>query len=281
METDSQGPLTVDRLAEGTGTPILVVDFVQFSATRPLSEELGEHSRGHPVYRIDPVTDLTGEEGYRPLDALADGYAAACARHGLPDGRLLVVGYCSAAPLALRLAARLASTAQRPPGSAPVELVLVVPTWPDAKMIAADFAGMRTDLGVPPAPAPDLDRGPGDAGAERSLRQMHRVLRQDLLAMARRHGIDPGATALTEMSARYRAWLGFLLAGRDEAGRQWPSGVVAHVLAGAGDGPVGPAGGETAEHVVRLPVPEREVLGDARLPEWVLGYAAAGSGAAR
>ncbi|MGH3376853.1 MAG: hypothetical protein ACRDP6_19160, partial [Actinoallomurus sp.] len=111
METDSQGPLTVDRLAEGPGTPILVVDFVQFSATRPLSEELGEHSRGHPVYRIDPVTDLTGEEGYRPLDALVDGYAAACAGHGLPGGRLLVVGYCSAAPLALRLAARFASTA--------------------------------------------------------------------------------------------------------------------------------------------------------------------------
>lgn len=207
----ASGPTrSLDQLADGGGDPVLVVDFVQFSTTQQLSDDLGRHAGGHPVYRIDPVTDLAREPGYRPLDVLADGYAETCLARGLAGGRLAVVGHCSAATLSLALADRLA-------GRAEVSSVLVQPTWPDQEMVAADFGSFRAELGAAAGPVPDL------ADPDLALAQMTVVLRDDLRAMALRVGLDPASAALADMLARYRAWLGFLLAGSTARRRSWES----------------------------------------------------------
>ena len=211
--------LSVEQLAGGDRAPVLVVDFVQFTSTQPLPDELARHGRGHPVLRIDPVTDLAREPAYRPLDALADGYAEACRRQGLAGGRIAVVGHCSAAPLALALADRLA-------GAAEVSPVLVRPTWPDAAMVAADFRSFRDELGAAAGPVPAA------ADPDLALRQMTVVLHDDLRAMARTQGLDPGSAVIADMLARYRAWLGFLLAGSAASRRAWPSGRVVDRPAG-------------------------------------------------
>lgn len=192
--------LSLDRLAAGPGEPVLVVDFVQFSAARQLSEELAEHAGDRPVHRIDPVTDLARDPDFRPFGALVDGYAALCRQHGLPGGRLTVVGQCSAAPLAVALAARLG-------GPDRVRAVLVQPSWPDAAMVAGDLRTFRTELGADPGPAPEPGPDPSSA-----LRRMVALLRDDLAAMARRTELDPASAVLADLLARYRAWLGFLLA---------------------------------------------------------------------
>ncbi len=192
--------LALDRLAAGPGDPLLVVDFVQFSAARQLSEELAEHAGDHPVHRIDPVTDLARDPDYRPFGALVDGYAALCREHGLAGGRLTVVGQCSAAPLAVALAGRLG-------GPDTVRAVLVQPSWPDAAMVAGDLRTFRTELGAEPGPDPEPGADPAPA-----LRRMAALLRDDLQAMARRDQLDPASAVLADLLARYRAWLGFLLA---------------------------------------------------------------------
>ncbi|HZB50671.1 MAG TPA: hypothetical protein VE547_16405 [Mycobacteriales bacterium] len=192
--------LSVDQLVAGRGDPVLVVDFVQFSAARQLSEELAEHAGDRPVHRIDPVTDLARDPDYRPFGALVDGYAALCRERGLGGGRLTVVGQCSAAPLAAALAGRLG-------GPDRVRPVLVEPRWPDAAMVAGDLRTFRTELGADPGPGPAPDADPA-----RALRRMAALLREDLQAMARRDQLDPASAVLADLLARYRAWLGFLLA---------------------------------------------------------------------
>jgi hypothetical protein len=253
--------LTLDQLTGGTEDPVLVVDFVQFSSARLLSEELSTHSNGHPVYRIDPVTDLARDQTYRPLDVLAEGYVAECIQQGLARRRLAVVGYCSAAALSLCIAARLA-------GFSKAGSILVQPTWPDAEMIAADFGSFRADLGAKADSFPDPDADP-----DLALRQMQGVLHDDLRAMAAVHGLDPGSAALAEMLARYRSWLGFLLSSSDALRRPWRHEIRPHVLLGADADPVMPWFGADAYRVIRLPVSDKALLSDAKLADWVLASA--------
>lgn len=261
MTPDSSVGLSLDQLSAGSGDPVVVVDFVQFSTAQPLSEELSRYGSGHPVFRIDPVTDLAREQAYRPFEDLVEGYVERCLQRGLDRGPLAVVGHCSAAALALAMAARLG-------GRAPVSSVLVRPMWADDAVIAADFRGFRTDLGADPGPVPDLTADP-DLG----LRQMSVLLRDDLRAMALTHDLDPASAALGDMLARYRAWLGFLLAGR--AGRtgprQWPDGTPPPVLLLDADAePVLPGFEPGSCPVVRLPAPDGTPRTDAALADQVL-----------
>lgn len=219
MPPTSSPALSLEQLADEGGDPVLLVDFVQFTSTQQLADELSGYARGHRVLRIDPVTDLAREAGHRSLEALADGYAQLCRQHGLPGGRLAVVGYCSAAPLALELVDRLAPQAA-------VSTVLVQPLWPDGATVAAGFRSFRAELGAAPGPVPE------PADPELALQQMTVVLRDDLRAMARAHGLDPASAVLGDMLARYRGWLGFLLAGSRAPRRAWPRGQVVEVPAG-------------------------------------------------
>jgi hypothetical protein len=221
MTVRDHSPLTIDQLVGGPNEPILVVDFIQFSAARPLSEILGSHSQDHPVYRADPVTDLTRDQAYWPLDELADGYSALCRQRGLGRGRLIIVGYCSAAGLSGQITARLARQAD-------LSLFLVDPVWPDAELTAEHFMSFRASLGATPSPAPG-----GHADPRLALRDMLDVLRDDLHAMALSRGLDPVSPSLGDLLERYRAWLGFLLASQAVRGRPWPDGVHPQVLPGA------------------------------------------------
>lgn len=258
--------LTIERLTAGAGRPIVVVDFLQLSSARQLAEVLSARSNGHPVYRIDPVTDLARDGRYRPLDSLADGYADACLRAGVVRRELTVAGYCSAAALALLIAARLA-------GRAKVDSVLVQPTWPDAQSVASDFGSFRADLGAGNQPLSGLDTEVTPDMAARPdvlLEQMHDALHRDLQVMAAARGLDTAGPALADLLARYRAWLGFLLSSRAALQRPWPREMHPRLLLGAAAEPLIPWSDPGSYHVVRLQVPDDELLTDAALADTVL-----------
>jgi hypothetical protein len=254
-------PLTIDQLSTGPGDPVLVVDFIEFSAAKRLSEVLSSQAEGRPVYRLDPVTDLSADATYWPLDKLADGYADLWLNHGLASPRLAVVGYCSASALAWCIAARLA-------GKVKLRFTLVQPTWPDVQLIGADFAGFRADLGAEATSAPDLAADPRLA-----LRQMLRVLRDDLHVMAASSGLNPASPALTELLNRYRGWLGFLLSSSEAQRRPWQGTLQPQVVVGADTQPLilhaDPADSSAFE-IVRRPMQARDLMDDANLADSVL-----------
>ena len=270
--------LTVEQLTAGAGDPVVVVDFLQLSASRQLAEVLAARSNGHPIYRIDPVTDLAGDERYRALDRMATGYAEACVGKGLIDRELTVTGYCSAAALSLLLAARLAKVAN-------VTSVLVQPTWPDARSIAADFGSFRADLSVGAHPLSD-----GKADADISLdmeasphlifEKMRDVLRRDLQAVAEARGLHMAGRALADLLARYLAWLGFALSSRDALRRPWPRELRPRLLLGATAAPFVPWLNPESYQVVRLEAPEQELLADDAFADSVLTDQRASDGGA-
>jgi len=273
-----QQALTVEQLTAGAKDPIVVVDFLQLSAAPQLAEVLASRSDGHPVYRIDPVTDLAGDDGYHALDGLAAGYADACVGTGLSDRELMVTGYCSAAALSLLLAARLAKVAN-------VSSVLVQPTWPDARSIAADFGSFRADLSVGdhlrPDGMADADALPDlEASPHLILEQMRGVLRHDLQAMAEARGLHPAGRAVADLLARYLAWLGFGLSSRDALRRPWPGELRPRLLLGATAEPFIPWLDPGSYQVVRLEVPEQELLADAAFADSVLTDQRASDGGA-
>jgi hypothetical protein len=201
----------LERLAAGAGRPIVVVDFLPFSSANRLGQLLCAHRADQPVYQVDPVTDLAACRGYLPLSALADAYADALAAEGLAHRPAILVGYCSAAVLALEITARMA-----PQGKACA--VLVAPTWPDSAMIAAEYCRFRADLG---GTGPDL---PGCAaeGDDAQYQKMSGQLAEDLQAVAAANDLDASSAVFGDMLARYSAWLAFLIASR-EATAGWCS----------------------------------------------------------
>ena len=111
----------------------------------------------------------------------------------------MLVGYCSAAILALRLADRL-------PGS---RVVLLRPTWPDTAMIAETLADVRAELGAAGEPAPELTGAAPDV-----LGLLSDTLHRDLKALASLHGLDPTGRPVLELLERYQGWFGYQLAAR-------------------------------------------------------------------
>jgi hypothetical protein len=263
MTSPSLQPLKLVQLTSGAGDAVLFVDFAQFSSGRLLSEELSECCGDRAAYRIDPVTDLAGDQAYWPFGALADGYVEACLALGLNGRRVSVVGYCSAAALSLGVAARLAGQA------APV---LVLPTWPDVQMIAADFRCFRTELGARSQSLPDMTGAPSTV-----LRRMEDVLRGDLDAMAAAYSLDQASPNLGEMLARYRAWLGFLISTADALRWHGPPGLRPRVVLGSDSRTDMPGFAADAYEVIRLPVPEEDLLGCDELAASVLARPQPGS----
>lgn len=207
----------LERLAAGPGDPLLVVDLLQFTGAIELSAVIAAASNGRAVDRADPVADLASRRSYQPLDALADGYARAWLR-GVAGPQVTVVGYCSAAALAVLIAARLAPAAE-------VTTVLVEPMWPDDEMVSAGFAAIRATLGAREGSGPDLGAEPAVA-----LAAMDQALGADLAAAARARGLDEAGAAYQDLLGRYRAWLGFLLASRETLRQGLAPPVQAHVL---------------------------------------------------
>jgi hypothetical protein len=209
-------------LAPGAGEPVVVADFVRFSAAPRFSELVREAAGDRPVWAIDPVTDLAQLPGYVPLEDLADGYADALASEDLADG-VTVMGFCTAAALALTLGERLA-------GAGPAQIVLAQPMWADDAMIESDFAEFRADLRASrwmPGQDADAPVVPHAATGPAALGELTQVLRADLVAVTQAAGLAESGSGFTDLLGRYRAWLGFLLASQAAAGQRTAAAPVA------------------------------------------------------
>ena len=203
--THSDDDLILLRLSTGEAGPVLVADFQAMTMAPRLSEMLSESVQGQSVFQIDPVRVLSGECLYSPLPKLAAACADEFLNSGADDGRAFVVGHCSAAPLALRVAGLLASTR-------PVNAVLLNPSWPDDDHVATKFAEFLAKFGTAVVPCPDLDADPCLV-----VSAMEQVFRDEMTALAASRGLTDSIGAFSDLLVWYRAWLAFLLAGRNDA----------------------------------------------------------------
>jgi len=194
------------RLSPGDSDPILVADFQAMSMSPRLSEMLSEQIPGQAVFQIDPISVLSGKRLYASLPELAAACADEFLSTGRDHGRVLVVGHCSASPLALRVAGLLAPTCS-------VTAVLVNPTWPVDEHVTAKFTEFLGKFGPADRPAPPLDGDP-----DQVVSAMDRILRDEVTALAARRGVSGTAGVFEDLTVWYRAWLSFLLAGRNDTG---------------------------------------------------------------
>jgi hypothetical protein len=197
------GPI-VEQLADGDAGPVLVADFEPFSPDRRLGELLAAAVSGRPVYQIDPVGALSGGRTYVPLPELAARYAEEFLASAPAAGRVFVVSHCSAAPLSLHITELLAA-------SRAVTTILLQPSWPDERLIRQLFAEFQDNLGAAGQPCPDLSGEP--AGP---IARMEANLREGLAAVAASRGLTGASEVFGELLSRYRAWLSFLLACRND-----------------------------------------------------------------
>jgi hypothetical protein len=255
---------TLERLAGGDGRPVVVVDFAQFAAVGRLGPLLCAHRARQPIYQLDPVSDLAASGAYRPLAELADTYAAALAAVGAGRAQeargVTLVGYCSAAALALEIAGRLARRCD-------ACAVLVCPTWPDSAVIAADYASFRAGLGAAGAPGRPAVAG---AGPPQRLADMRAQLARDLQAMAAASGLDGSSAVFADILARYSAWLGFLLACEATATRSRLPPFPVRVLSASEDGLPWPP--SPRHRVSVLPVPERDLASSGAVAREILDH---------
>jgi hypothetical protein len=196
--------LILQQLSPGPASPILVADFQAMSIAPRLSEMLTECVRDQPVFQIDPVRVLSGTRLYIPLAELAKACADEFLGTGANHGRVFVVGHCSAAQLALRVADLLAPDRL-------VTAVLVNPSWPDDTYVTAMFDEFLTKFGTASRPCPDLDADP-----RQIVSAMEQLFREQITALAASKNLSGSAGAFSDLLAWYRAWLAFLLASRND-----------------------------------------------------------------
>jgi hypothetical protein len=193
------------RLSPGDTNPILVADFQAMSMAPRLSEMLSERVPGRAVFQIDPIGVLSAGSLYAPLPELASACAGEFSSSGADRGPVLVVGHCSASPLVLHIADLLAPARS-------VTAVLVNPTWPDDDHLTAKFIEFLTKFGPATRPPPDLDADP-----RLVVSAMEQVFRDEIAALAALKGLSSSAGVFSDLVVWYRAWLAFLLAGRNDA----------------------------------------------------------------
>ncbi len=262
IQVPAPARLALRSLTNGHAAPILVADFQPFSAMARLSDLLRTDARDHPIYQIDPHSDLSQLGAYPPLTDIADEYADAFRAAGPADGELYIVGYCGAAALALYVAKLLA-------GPRKVTTILVRPTWPDTALVERQFAEFQAELDGAHQRCPDLDRDPSHV-----IVQMERVLRADMTALAAARGIGEMNPALTELLERYRAWLAFLLTTRNGLPLPWAHQERVVVLTGTTEPVTIPWAGASTCEITRLPSLNAEPFVSPELADAVLALAA-------
>lgn len=194
--------------ATGNGD-IVVVDFAQFTAADTLCELLSSGTGGRDVHRVDVVSDFADRGAVPPMADLAAEYTE---RLWAAERRpAVVVGYCSGATLARHLTVALAERGH------PVPEVQVLPARPTWATTMVEFARLRDGAGgghTAPPWAPD---------ARPTLDQFLAVLRGDLAAATKAHRLSrTEARRFVDLTmARYRSWLGFLIA---TVAAPWPDG---------------------------------------------------------
>jgi hypothetical protein len=252
---------TVESVAGGDGPALIVVDFLQFTAGRRPSTVLAARNHGHAVYRVDPISDLTGVVGFHDLPELADGYSRAFPMS--LEGPVTVIGYCSAAALAVRIAEKLRHR------WFPAAILLIQPTFPSADTITGDFRQFRADLGASPQPIPLDPMAP-----EAALSLVGEVLAGDLAAAVARQPADglPDAAIYQQLIDRHRAWLSFLLATCRDRDRPWQQDLRPRVLLDRDAIAEAPWLPLPAGNITRLPVTEDALVTEDVLPQAVFGH---------
>ncbi|MBC3840288.1 hypothetical protein GXW82_08940 [Streptacidiphilus sp. 4-A2] len=164
------------------------------------------------VLRVDPVADLSDSSSWLPLCELAEEYARLIA--ALDRTPAVLVGYCSAAPLALTIAARLAH------GGTDVPVLLLAPRFPDRRQVLDDLSYIRRSIGgpagreaaEPPTDGAALPDDPVDV-----VRHIGSLLWSDLTAATAEPSDAPATALIADLVSRYTAWLGYLLSAADAA----------------------------------------------------------------
>jgi hypothetical protein len=209
------GDMILQRLAAGAASPVLVADFQAFSSAPRLSHLVSDRTEGRPVYQVDPLQALSQDRPYISLADLAAETADSFARSQPVDGPAFVIGYCSAAALAVHIATLLARSRE-------AHAVLLRPSWPGSEMIEGNFATLAATVGARELPCPDLDRDP-----DLCVRSMEELLRGGLAALAVSQGLDASADTFGELLLTYRSWLAFLLACRNDSLAGWAGATTA------------------------------------------------------
>ncbi len=207
--------LILRQITAGDAGPVLVADFQAFSSAPRLSHLISTRAQGQPVYQVDPLNALSGDRAYVSLADMAAEAAQEFGRSEPADGPVSVIGYCSAAALALHVATLLAR-------SQPAVAVLLRPTWPGTEMITAEFAKLTANLKSSGRPDPVLDGNPGEC-----VTSMEQALRADIAALAASQGLEDAEDTFAELLMTYRSWLSFLLACRNDPRSAWDGGAAA------------------------------------------------------
>lgn len=209
------GDLIIKQLTAGDGGPVLVADFQAFSSAPRLGQLIGAKAQGRPVYQVDPLDFMSLDRSYVPLTDMADVIAGQFPRSGPADGRAVILGYCSAAGLALHVATLLARSRE-------VCALLLQPSWPGDQVVKRTFASLIANLGSADRPCPDLDGDPGDRMAA-----IEQILRTEMEALAASRGLGGSMDVFLELLLTYRSWLAFLLACRNDSPLAWADGTAA------------------------------------------------------
>jgi hypothetical protein len=204
--------LILRQLTAGDARPVLVADFQAFSSAARLSHLISARAQGQPVYQVDPLNALSGDRAYMSLADMAAEAAEEFGRDEPADGPASVIGYCSAAALALHVATLLAR-------SRPTVAVLLRPSWPDTEMITTQFATLVANLRTSGRSSPVLDGDPGEC-----VTNMEQMLRAEVAALAASQGLEGAEDTFTELLMTYRSWLAFLLACRNDPRSAWADG---------------------------------------------------------
>lgn len=196
--------IELDQLSAGDAEPVLVADFQTFSTEPRLGALLADGSRGRPVYQVDPLTALTGSRVYFSLPELAQACADRFRSLNSDAAPMFVVGYCSAAAMALHVAKLLEPQRE-------VTVILVQPSWPGEKDIQARLAEYMASMGAANSSCSELGGDPC-----RAIARLEQAMRVRLEAVAAANGLD-GSAPFGDLLARYRSWLAFLLACRNDS----------------------------------------------------------------
>ena len=199
------GDMIVRRIVGGAAKPVLVADFQAFSSAPRLSHMVSDRAEGRPVFQVDPLGALSQDRPYISLPDLAAEAVGSFERAQPADGPAFVIGYCSAAALAVHIAALLARTRE-------ATAVLLRPSWPDSDGVQATFATLAANLGARQLPCPELDGDP-----DHCVRLMAELLGAEIKALAASQGLDGSAETFGELLLTYRSWLAFLLACRNDS----------------------------------------------------------------
>lgn len=252
---------SINALARGDRPAIVTLDFSLFSSGPTVGSLLAGANRDHRVLGVNAVSDMASSVEYFPLAALASGYSSALGALGATVG--LIVGRCSGAALATRLAAAMAAEGDRAPA-----VVLISPIWPTVSDVIEEFAEIRRSLQLPGSPEHSLPSAPAARDPRSLLSQFDLALRADLAAMCDSEELNEEERAifLSELADVYRAWLGFLLATAD-VGPVRPAGSL-HIIVGCrgGNGSRALPPALSADQIITLPVADADLLGFADLP---------------